>query len=167
MAIPTWSVGEVLTAADVNDWFVPVEQTKHSDQGPVSTTALANDNDLVLAVAASADYIMEGYLVATGNTLGTGDIKIGLTVPSGAAYRFTTTGYSLTSSATLAMSAARTSGTASQGVDGGAGSPVWIRGRVKTSTTAGSLTLQWAANTAGGTGTTVLTDSWLMLRRVG
>jgi len=167
VAIPVWTVGEVLSAADVNSWFVPVVVFKAADEGPITTTTLQNDNELILPVAAGASYLLDGYLIATGNTIGSGDLKIGFTVPSGASFRFTSLGYSLTSTATLAQSAARSSGTASNGVDGSAASPVWVRGNVITTSTAGNLTLQWAENTGNATGTSVLAGSWLMLRRVG
>ena len=167
MASPVWSVGQVLTASDVNTWFVGIVQAKPSDEGPITTTTLQNDNDLILVLAAGAQYRLEGYLAVTGNTIGTGDFKMTFSGPSGSSFRFTTFGYSLSAITTTAISAARSSGNASQGADGSSASPVWIRGWVTTSATSGNLILQWAENTGSATGTSVLAGSWLEARRIG
>ena len=37
MAIPTWSSGEVLSASDVNDYFVPLAAYKTGDTGRTTT----------------------------------------------------------------------------------------------------------------------------------
>jgi hypothetical protein len=166
MATPTWTVGEVLAASDVNSWFVPIVRVKPTDEGPITTTTLQNDNDLILPLDIGATYALDGYLYATGNTIGSGDFKMGFTVPAAATYRFTTWGYSTTSTATMAISAARSSSTASNGVDGSAASPIIVRGQVTTTTNSGNLTLQWAENTGSATGTTLLAGSWLMARRI-
>jgi hypothetical protein len=167
MAAPTWSVGQILTASDVNTWFVDIVRNKPTDEGPITTTTLQNDNDLILPLAAGAAYELDGYLAASGASISTADIKTGFTAPSGASFRFTTFGYSLTSNAVVAISAARSSGAAPQGVDGSAASPVIIKGWVTTTATSGNFTLQWAENTGNASGTSVLAGSWLKARRIG
>jgi len=168
MAVPTWSVGQVLTASDVNTWFVDIVRNKPTDEGPITTTTLQNDNDLQLPLAANSAYELDGYLAATGATLGNGDIKLGLTGPAGVTFRFSTFGYSvLGSPPATGNSGATASGTTSVGVNGGSASTVLVKGWVTTSSTAGTLILQWAENTPSGTGTSVLAGSWLKARRIG
>lgn len=167
MAAPTWSVGQVLTASDVNVWFVDIVRNKPTDEGPITTTTLQNDNDLILPLAANSSYELDGYLYATGATINTADIKIGFTAPSGTTYRFTTLGYDLSVSPSPKLSQALSSGTSSHGVNGGSASPVEIKGWVTTSSTAGNFTLQWAENTGNASGTSVLAGSWLKVRRIG
>lgn len=168
MAAPTYSVGQVLTANDVNVWFLDIVRNKPTDEGPITTTTLQNDNDLILPLAANSSYELDGYLFATGAAIGTADIKLGLTVPAGTTYHFTTQGYAAAVGTPVPdMSAARSSGTAAMGVNGGSSSPVIIKGQVTTSSTSGNLTLQWAENTGNASGTSVLAGSWLKVRRIG
>jgi len=60
VAIPVWTVGEVLSASDVNSWFVPVVVFKAADEGPITTTTLQNDNELILPVTTGASYLLDG-----------------------------------------------------------------------------------------------------------
>ena len=166
MPIPVWVPGQVLSAADVNSWFVPLLAMKPGDEGPFTSTTLQNDDDLVLQLAASAKYAVDGYLVCTGNAIGTGDIKLGFTVPTGATYRFSAFGFNIGGTPPASgNSPALSTSTASVGINGASSSPVLIRGVVTTASTSGPFQLQWAPNTGGGTGTAVLAGSWLMARR--
>ncbi len=168
MAVPVLSVGDVLTASFCNTWFTDIVRQKPTDEGPITTTTLQNDNDLILPLAANSAYELEGYLAATGGVMGNGDIKLGFTGPAGVTYRFTTTGYHIAGTPpATGNSASLSSGTASAGVNGGSASPVDIKGWVTTSSTSGNFTLQWAENTGNATGTTVLAGSRLKVRRIG
>lgn len=168
MAIPTWAVGQVLTASDVNTWFVPLAAEKGADQSVTSSTTLVNDSALVVPVAASAVYDFDLQLFYTGGTTGSSDIKLAWTVPAattivgGALLVTNPLGVALTY---FTQSTPATIFTASNG----AANPLPVRlwGTVTTSSTAGNLQLQWAQNTSNGTATTVKAGSVLTAQRTG
>src|SRR5258708_21076330 len=62
MVAPTWVTGQVLAAADVNSWFVPLVAYKNADQSVTSSTTLVNDSALHLTISAGANYLMHCYL---------------------------------------------------------------------------------------------------------
>lgn len=166
MAVPVWSVGQVLAASDVNTWFIPIVALKAIDETVASGTTLQNDDALFLPLAANATYLVRGYVFATGAALGAADIKLTFTAPSGATFRFTILGYSLSSNTTPVITAARSSGNAIHGVDGSSASPLIITAEVTTAASAGNYQLQWAQNSINATGTTVLAASSLEARRI-
>jgi hypothetical protein len=65
MPVPTYSVGQVLGAADVNNWLEPLSAVATADQTTTSTS-LINDNTLSVAVAASANYAVELFVRFNG-----------------------------------------------------------------------------------------------------
>ena len=167
MAVPTWVPGQVLAAADVNNWFVPLVAYKTSNQSVTSSTTLVNDNALSLAVAANAVYRMELGMTYTADTAG--DIKIAWTTPASSTIAqavcmgLSTTAATSSDDFTVGASSAPPFG----GI--GAGSPaatlyIFI---FTTAGTAGTLQLQWAQNTSSATATTVQTGSYLIGQRVG
>lgn len=84
MAIPTWTVGEVLTASDVNSWFVPLNGTKATNS-TYSSTSLANDADLQVSAAASCTYDVRAVLFFSCAT-GDQGLQTQLYGPSGATW---------------------------------------------------------------------------------
>lgn len=170
MGIPVWSVGQVLSAADVNTWFVPQAIIKPSDEA-ITTTVLQNDNDLFVALAANASYSFELALWTTGAAITAGDVKVAMTWPSGSTGMWFADGFVLASGTpTAALTHIETtSGTAhALGVDASAGSPVRISGSVKTSGTSGSLVLQWAQQTGNvSIPTDVKIGSKMVVQRTG
>ena len=70
MPIPTWSVGQVLAASDVNNWFVPLTVVKPSDTARSSTTSMTNDPDLQLTLQGSATYMIQGVIFYDGPSAG-------------------------------------------------------------------------------------------------
>ena len=168
MAVPVFTVGQVLTAALVNSWLAPVAAVKTSNESVTSSTALQNDNELVVPVAASATYHLSAYLHYEGGTLGASDLKFGWTFPSGltmtyAASRISEiTGNPAGGGGVVIQSATALSGSA------GAGNSrsVAIEGTVTVSSTAGNLQLQWAQSTSNGTATIVHAGSYISLQRI-
>lgn len=165
MAPPTWITGQVLTASDVNSWFVPLAAVKTADQSVTSSTTLVNDTQLLVAVAASATYRLDALIYYTGGTTGSSDLKLGWTVPAGT----TITGGADSVANPLAVAQVfMTQSSVLFSATNGAGNPfpISLWGTVVTSGTAGNLQLQWAQNTSSATSTIVKTASLLTLLRV-
>src|SRR5258708_7098736 len=86
MPVPTYNVGQVLGAADVNVWFVPLAAVALTDQSTASLTFI-NDNTLSVPVAASSNYQVDLFIRCNGpNTSG---IVCAFTGPSGATLSMT------------------------------------------------------------------------------
>ena len=167
MPAPTWTAGQVLAAADVNSWFVGLYAVKTADQSITSSTTLTNDTALFLSVAASATYLLHGFLLYEGGTSGSSDIKWTFTMPAGAAlrYSYVATPPTITTAAVVASTAASAATGASTGGPGVLES-VMMLGTVVTGVTAGTLQLQWAQNTSSLTSTIMHAQSCLALWRV-
>lgn len=158
-------------AAFIADMSKVVE--KGSDTSRASTSTLADDPALTLAVSANASYIMNAFVIfGAGGAASTNGFKFAWTGPSGATMNWvphTKIDTDATNAATSIWMAQRDIGTTIS--SGGAGAntiKVIARpyGLLKTSSTAGSLTLQWAQATSNGTATIVYAGSWIELRRV-
>lgn len=129
-----------------------------------NSTTLVN-SQLTLPVSANRVYALTGLIVYTASTAA--DAKVALSLPSGASSRLAGT--------RLASVAAGTQGdldavAVANGLEywmGGAGTSntmaASLVGRVSTSDTAGTLTVQFAQVTADATDTTLLSGSWLKL----
>src|SRR5262249_54870488 len=86
MALKVFNPGDVLAAADVNEYLVNTKYAaKAADTSRASTTTLTNDPDLTVAVDASKSYELAMTLVYTA-TPSTGDLKYAFTVPAGAVF---------------------------------------------------------------------------------
>jgi len=157
----------VLSASDVNKWFVPRAVVKPSDQSKTSNTTFGNDNDLVLPVDANATYMMQMYLGYSGGTLGSSDLKIQWTVPASATLRYgivrIQTGSSLNPGNMSRFAAADT---VLLGTVVGTPQAAWAFGTLKVAGTAGNLQLQWAQNTSSATATIIEAQSALMLQQL-
>ncbi len=165
MPIPTWVSGQVLTASDVNAWFVPLFAYKGSDQSKTSNTTMGNDTALVLAAAINTSWKFECFIDYDGGTQGSSDIKWQFTVPAGATMRYYYAGLGTAGGTLAAWSNAGNVQTA--GTNGlGTHRVIYMNGTYVMSGTAGNLQLQWAQNTSSGTATTVYTQSYLQLWRV-
>src|SRR6266705_4948861 len=163
MPIPTYAVGQVLSAADCSLWFIPLAAVKTSDTSRTSNITLANDPDLVLPVAASATYEFSADVRFTAGT-GPGDLSLKWTGPAGAVLTFSPL-HNEGSSTGLGNSVLNY-GIGSVIFVAGQGSSqsahVIMRGTLVVAGTAGNLTLQWAQNTSSGTATTVQSASHLV-----
>jgi hypothetical protein len=128
-----------------------------------NSAALQNDDALLLAVLANAQYRFELRLEYISGT--TPDLKIAWTFPAGTtmvwggAYADTAgamvTNGNFLQTTTLAM--------------GGTGTDVtaFFSGSVNTAGTSGTLQLQWAQNTANASDSKIYLGSYLLLDRVG
>lgn len=131
----------------------PQFATAPQDQSTTSAAQVASTY-LVLPVAAGATYIMRAAIIAQ-NTVG--NFVPSWTGPAGATMKWCDTTASLDYQSTLG-------GTANVfGANAGT-RMIFLEGKLKTSTTPGSLTFTFSAS--AGT-STVFTDSYLTLNRVG
>jgi hypothetical protein len=169
MAVPTWVSGQVLTASDVNTWFVPLAAIKTSNESVTSSTTLQNDDDLFVSVTSNSTYIVHCLINCDGAS--TGDIKIQFTGPAGASFTGLCNGLAIGGAtgsddqvASIDLATAK-----SFGLAGGAGvtRPVNIHGNLVIAGTSGTFRLQWAQDTSDATATRVLTGSHLILQRIG
>jgi hypothetical protein len=163
MPIPTWSVGQVLSASDVNTWFVPLNVIKPSGQTVTSSTALVNDSALVLAVVSNSVYCVQGaiqYNAASG-----GDLKYTFTVPAGASGFYGWTATNITAFNGGASSAWTDTNTG-QGNGTSTFMNIRITGVLNVGGASGNLQFRWAQNTSSGTATTVMGNSALLAYRI-
>lgn len=168
MPVPTWSVGQVLAAADVNSWFIPLSAIKTADQSVTSSTTPVSDTELFVPLVATGSYQFECFLYFEGGAAGSSDIKWKWIIPTGSTMRYTWTGWNNTGSVARSgdgQVAGDTPSSASAGVGNTHG--VIMIGTVVVGTNAGNLQLQWAQNVSSATSTVVHAQSCLVLRRIG
>ena len=167
---PRPRAGQKLTGAFLES-MLPRMARKTSDSTYTSTT-VANDSELVIALEANAIYEMNG-IIFCNNTTADSDIVIDYDAPVGTdgtwsgVGRATNTAGAQEGSAKMlgtAVTASRSFGTDDAGSS--APSVVQIAGIVIVGGTAGNYTLQFGLLNAGGT-LTVYSDSYVTLRRVG
>jgi len=171
MAMKVFNVGDVLAAADVNEYLVnTLYADKPSDTSRASTTTIANDPDLTLPVGASKKYELDMQVVYTAVN-STGDLKFVFTVPASAVFTGSLFGVAIGSSA-LAFPPYQASGLLitgpAQTVAGGgiAQNALRVSGILAVAGTSGSITFQWAQGTSNATPTVVKQGSYMRLRRV-
>ena len=163
MAIPTWTSGEVLTASDVNSYFVPIAAVKTSNTDRTTLTK-SDDPDLSVSVEASAYYVVEAVLVYFCTST-TPNFAWTWTTPSGAG----SSGYFATyngSSDSQVHEWNLWSETHTAGVNPTSTSlPVFIHGTLLTSS-AGTFALNWAEATSTAAAMTLSARSHLTLQRI-
>ena len=142
---------------------------KTVDESVTSSTTVQDDDHLTFAIGANETWYCEFNLSASGGT--TGDLKVTVTMPSGATSELVVTG--VASGGTTAQNSIGviTSSASSEvvcGLQAGTGNrnAVSIEGCVFNSSTAGNVTLQWAQGTSDGTATTVRKGSTVIYRRL-
>lgn len=141
---------------------------KTIDEGVTSSTALQNDNELLLSVAASAEYEM---LLGVVYTAGTAEkIKYGFTGPAGATLDWHMGGPANSVVATSGIAYYGPNNLAGSDAPGaaGTGSSMIARpyGLLRTGVTAGTLQFQFAQNFSGVNTTTVKAGSFMLLNRL-
>ena len=158
------NTGDVLTAGECNDWFLPRFAYKTADTSRASTTTLANDPHLILPADASAIYQVNCCLDYSAGT--TGDFNVTFTVPSGATLDWNGSGYS--GSDAQMWNGGNPAGTAVAFGGGNASRRfVIVMGMLQVGGTAGSLTCQWAQSASDASATILRQYSYLRLDRVG
>lgn len=145
----------------------PVSAFKASPQSSANSTTLAGDSALLIPLAAAAVYEFELVLGYQGGTLGSSDLKIGWSLPSGATMGYgacgNTTGGAATDAPWYTASDTPAFGTAGSGV------PVSLvlSGTVANGSSAGTMQLEWAKNsTTDATVTTLLAGCVLLAWQV-
>src|SRR6266536_3701246 len=91
MPIPTWVTGQVWDATDVNLWCVPRFAYKTASTSRASTTTLAADPHLIVAVDANAKYELTGLIDYEADV--TGDMKFQFTLPAAAVMTYSFEAY--------------------------------------------------------------------------
>ena len=165
MGVPTWAAGQVLTASDVNTWFVPLAKYKASDTPRNSVTALAADPDLTVSVAASAVYDVDLVLVYTGASAA-GFFQWDFDVPASATFQYLQIYQNSAGNAAVESQAAGTSSAWANTTGVGNFMAMTIKGTLIVSTTPGTFDLKWAQHASGGTNTTLRTGSKMTLQRI-
>lgn len=138
-----------------------------TDQTRNNSTTFLSSTDLILPVGQNINYILESQLIVDSGT--TPDVKWNFSIPSGASLRLSgwNAGTGDTATQTGIIHDANDSTTfASEG--GGSGVMITCRpgGRLAVGNTAGSLTVQFAQNTANASNTILKAGSWIRLSRV-
>jgi hypothetical protein len=166
MAPPVLSVGDVLTASFCNTWFLPSVVVKPTSESVTSSTALQNDDHLLLPVAASAvyEFTCQLFFIAAPG----GDIKWTWSVPAGSGITYQNL-HNEGGSVGLGNACLAYGDTDTPTAAGG-GSPteaVRMTGNLTTGGSTGNVQLRWAQNASSGTATQVRSPSQLILRRTG
>lgn len=155
---PPIVAGMALTSA-VLQAMLPQHAWRTSDgTAIVSNTTLANEPVLVLALPANSTWRFTLDILYKGNTAGSGDLKIGWSVPSGCTIRARTAFADPTLAGRFGyITEALTQSMGTNGTSNPLGAV--IAGQIFMSATAGSVNLKVAQNTSNATGTTILTGS--------
>src|SRR5262245_12496724 len=168
MAIPTWVSGQVLTASDVNSWFVPLAKIKSGTESVTSSTTLQNDDDLFVTVTATGTYRVELLLMYDASTAA--DLKVGFTGPAGAVLVGNASGLEIGATGSTNDFIGNITGISDTVNFGGLGAgstlSAVITGTLRTTGTGGTFQLQWAQVASGGTATRVFADSHMTLWRI-
>ena len=186
----TWSAGLIVTAAKLNEqlrdnllalahgtWGRDVTTVvKAANETVTNSAVMQSDDQLLFTAAANAKYLVDVVLFVSQNANAVGaDFKVGFSLPAGASFSGGGPLPDLTVGATAAGDGNWTgllgASAASRacGVDGNSGNVTILNLTflVEVAGTAGTVTLQWAQNTAtAAVGTTVNAKSWLRAKRI-
>lgn len=182
-AYPTFLAGQRITAAMLRSGQEQVAR-KTSDTARSAVTATSADPHLQFEVVANAAYRWHGWVKYDGPAAG--DLALDFSAPSGSLGEWAAIGVG--NSPVIGASAAPAFLTDTQdargyltrfeandvtsarsyGTLGTGGTPLtaWLYGTLRTSTTAGTFSLDWAQFSSNATALTLYTDSWLSLLRV-
>lgn len=163
---PTYTIGQLVTSSDINNWFITDTQARSATQSVTSSTALVNDDTLSASVIASATYHVEAFLIFTGGTQGSSDLKIAWTAPAGVTMTWWVQGLNTAGTYTVTAANVLPTTTVALGTSGATVRVARIEGALVVAATAGTLQLQWAQNTSSGTATVMGIGSLLKLTRV-
>jgi hypothetical protein len=163
MAVPVWATNQVLLAADVNSWFVPIVAYKTADT-PRNTLTQTIDPDLQVSLPASATYQVTGSILYNCATAATG-LAWSFTLPAGAGGAFEST-YNLSGTGFGGYNNAWSAAGLLAGNTSTIGYGVRFTGILVMSTTPGTFGFNWAAG-SGPHSMIVQANSSLILWRVG
>lgn len=158
-------VGGSLTVSGVNQ---TLRARKTADTNVTSNTTPTDDPHLVIALAANTVYEIQGLLLPS-STSTTGDFKLAINGPAGCAGYWTTSAPGTTATGdpdnARFIATQITGGTRSYGIAVSGTFGLQVSGMVET-TTAGSLTVQWAQATSDATALILRQYSWIRLTKV-
>lgn len=146
-----------------------VYAAKTADTSRASTTSITADPELQADVTTNADYIFHMLIRYSGEPAG--DMAVMISGPTGSTgvwggniHRTTdANSFDATDTIRTPIGSQRNIGNISIGTS----MIINIIGRLKTSTTAGVLSFDWAQVTSNATATVVSADSWFSLSRIG
>ncbi|NUR03059.1 MAG: hypothetical protein HOY79_43090 [Streptomyces sp.] len=164
---PALLAGQRMTAA-VAAQMLPYWAQKIGPTGRASTTTLADDPDLILALPGAGTFTFELFLNYTGGTLGSSDLKMAMVYSGSSSYGvWAVNGVNTTSTAQVNMggNGTGTAGTITVGTSGGTFLTVDIKGEL-VATSAGNLSLQWAQNTSNATATNLRQGCWMRVTQI-
>jgi hypothetical protein len=186
----TWVAGEIVTAAignthwrdnllDLADGSWGIDKTvvlKSADETVTNSATVQSDDHLLFTASANAKYLVEFQLFVSQNANAVGaDFKFGFSLPASASWSGgdglpdLTVGTTAAGDGNWTALSAASAATRACGLDGNSGNITGLSFTVLVSIagTAGTVTFQWAQNTAtAGVGTTVKANSWLRAVRV-
>lgn len=155
-ALSNIQAGARITAAMLQA-VAPVAAEKGAVQS-VGNTTLVNDDALFIPLLANAVYRFDCFLLYEGGTQGSSDLKWAWTGPSGFTINYSVNGVTTAGVATAGYVRGVTG--AVVGTNGASNElGVLMTGTITTSSTHGTLQLQWAQNTSNATDTSVLPAS--------
>src|SRR6266851_6339912 len=157
MAMKVFNVGDVLAAADVNEYLVNTRvAVKGADTTRSSNTTLSNDPDLSVAIDASKTYWLEA-MIGIQSPVAAG-FRFQFTAPAGIAFTgiYQAALAAATSSVVFDGSGNLITSIFSIGTDGaGIEDVLMFRGVLVVAGTGGNLTFQWSQTTSNATSTIV------------
>jgi len=158
--------------AQLLDSMLPDIVIKPANETVTSSTTLQNDDDLFVSVEANAQYEMSLRLLHDSDNNAAADVKTGWTGPSGATMFWGGHGANVAETGTsgtitaVNMETHLINETMTFGGGDSSGTYAIIGGVLTTSSTAGTLQLQWAQNTSNPIASTVRAGSVLSVRRI-
>jgi hypothetical protein len=156
--------GSRILADDFNG-ISPLSAIRAGTQSVTSSTTLVNDDTLSLSLDADATYVVLMALNYSGAATGSGDMKFAFSPPSGATMNGTIHRNTTSALASVNNYSSFTGATACG--TNGSGTPVGVDAlMIITTSSAGTLQLQWAQNTSSGTATVMGVGSSLVAWRI-
>lgn len=172
-----WPNGQDLVKPDIRDWAATVEAkidgdgwttvAKQADEAKTSDATLADDAELVFAMAANTKYMID--LLVLFDTAATPDFKYRHTGPaSPTLVRLLRENVvpEATAFSSIAVDEAYSSSDVALTGSGDLGGLVRITGIVHNGANSGNFAFQWAQNTSNGSAATVRAGSRLRYRKV-
>lgn len=155
MAVPTWSVGEVLTASDVNSWFVPLAAYKTSATTRTTLTVTLDPDLQITLPAPNAVYEVHAGI---GYNCSSGGINFNFPIPSGTNGIFEVNGD--------LPAAVQNNWNVPVAANSSTTGALLIKGLLAVGATTGTFGFAWASN-SGPAALAVSAYSYLTARRVG
>jgi hypothetical protein len=167
-SFPPVEPGDRITSALIGR-AIPVSAVKPADGGPiVSSTTLANDNDLFLPLKAGLLYELTGCIYVTGAASGSGGLTLAFTWPAGSGAGWGSWGLGVAGGANINAFRQITSGqSVTFGTSGATLVPCFIRGLAQAGISDFTLQAQVAQAISNATGTVVKAGSWIQAKPVG